>query len=503
MRDNVALIKNSIYLITKLIVTLIVSLYCSRLILQELGVVDYGIYNVVGGIVTMLTFVTGSMAQATQRFFSFDLGKDAKSINKVYSTSINIYMLIIFVVLIISQTIGLWAFENVIVLPEERIESAYWVYQISVLTFVFAIISLPFNALMLAYERMKVYSIFGMVSIVLKLIMVLSLSLFQYEKIIVYSFLILVLNLVMTMMPIFYKVTKIPEVKYERYFDKGLSKRILSYSGWNLFGSLSAVGMNQGGNILLNTFFGPSINASRAIAMQVNSAIVGFTSNINTAINPQIVKRYSSEDYTRMKTLILNGARYSTLVMIVIGTPILFFTEQLILFWLGSVPDYTVMFTKLVIIDSIICSLSGTLITTIQATGKIRNYQIVVGGILLCNIPISYYLLSNDNNPSIPLVVMIFLSILAMNARLYFARKFISLSYREFYLKVIYRSAIALIFSFGSIYLALYYVNVNFLISFPLSFVFSAISVVIFGLDKQEKIFLASLAPFLKLNKLN
>ncbi|MCG3760323.1 hypothetical protein, partial [Vibrio cincinnatiensis] len=403
MKNATVLIKNSIYLVSKLIFTLIVSLYCSRVILQELGVIDYGIYNVVGGIVTMLTFVTGSMAQATQRFFSYDLGAGSRSISRVYSTSINIYIVLIFIVLILSQTVGLWTLKNVVVIPDERIDSAYWVYQISVLTFISAIISLPFNSLMLAYERMKVYSIFGILSIIVKLLMVLSLGFFEYDKIIVYAFFIFVLNVFITIMPILYKFLKISDVKYERVFDKELSRRMLSYSGWNLFGAMSAVGINQGGSLLLNSFFGPTVNASRAIAMQVNAAVVGFTSNINTAINPQIIKRYSSQNFNSMKSLILNGARYSTLLMIAIGIPIFFYAEQLIYMWLGNVPDHTIVFTRLVVIDSIICSLSGTLITTIQATGRIRKYQIVVGGILLFNIPISYWLLLNFSNPSIPL----------------------------------------------------------------------------------------------------
>lgn len=449
--SNIQLIKNSLYLLYKLTFTLIISLYCSRLILQELGVVDYGIYNVIGGVVAMLSFLTGAMSSSTQRFLSFEIGKKG-NINKLFSMSVNIYLLIILIVLLISQIVGVWFVTNKLNIPNGRIDAAYWVFQAATVSFILAILTAPYNALLISYEKMKLFSFFGVATITLRLVFILGLTVIPGDKLVFYALITIGLSCVSFLLPLIYTKFSLHEIRYTFIWDLKLFKTLIGYTGWNLFGNISAVGFNQGINILLNVFFGPAVNAARGVSSQVNAALLGFSGNLNMAINPQIIKSYSSDDKSRMTQLVFDGSKYSFLLLSVISIPIIINMERILTLWLGNVPPLSVEFTTLVLIDTLVCGFSGSLMTSVQATGKIKYYQMIVGGILLLNIPLSYILLSIYNEPLIPFVVTITLSVVAFNCRLYFVKKYLDISILNYYKVVVFGAVTAFLLSLLSIF---------------------------------------------------
>lgn len=462
------------------------------MLLQELGIEDFGIYNIVGGIVSLLSFLTGALASSSQRFFSYELGKNNGNISNYFSMTMIVYFILSIVLVIISQTIGLWFIYEKINIPSVRFSAAITVYQVSVLTFIISIMAAPFNALLISYEKMKLYSLIGITIVIIRLLLVISLIYIDADKLIVYSIISLFLSFISFLLPFYFCKKQIKDVKFKIVWSRKRFNELLSYSGWNLFGSLSAVGFNQGVNILINIFFGPTVNAARGLAVQVNSAILGFTTNINTAINPQIIKRYSSNELESMLGLVKNGSKYSFLVIGFISIPILFNTEYILSIWLTEVPEYTVSFIQLIIIDSLVCGFSAPLMTSVQATGKIKYYQIIVGGLLLLNIPISYFLLIKYSNPLIPLLVTIALSFIAFNARLFFTRSLIGLGIRDFYLNVVIKSIVTILISISANLFVLNKVGGFGFLNIVIVGLINSVCIFIFGLNRTEKKFISS-----------
>lgn len=490
--SNLKLIKNSLYLFTKLFFTLFISLYCSRLVLQELGVVDYGIFNVVGGVVTMLSFLTGAMTSSTQRFLSFELGNNG-NINKIFSMSLNIYLLIIVVLILLSQTLGVWFIQNKLNIPPERVEAAYWVFQVAVLSFVLSIFSSPYNAMLIAYEKMKVFSLFGIVIILFRLFLIVGLTIITGDKLLIFAIITAVIAFANFLFPLIYVKYVLRKNKYIFVWDLELFKTLIGYTGWNLFGNLSAVGFNQGINVLLNLFFGPSVNAARGISTQINGALLGFSSNLNMAINPQIIKSYSSCDKKRMMELVFSGSKYTFLLLSLLSIPILVNINEILILWLGKVPTHTAEFTTLIIIDTLVCGFSGSLMTSIQSTGNIKYYQITVGGVLLLNIPLSYVLLTIYSEPLIPFIITICLSLIAFNCRLLFVKKYLDISISNYYRKVVYRPVISFLLSLLLILFLqnkIYYINNSLFATSILSSMLSLLFIWFISLTKAEKSFI-------------
>jgi O-antigen/teichoic acid export membrane protein len=487
------LIENSIALFVKLFFTLFISLYSSRIVLEQLGVVDYGIYNVVGGVVLLLNFLTGAMSSSTNRYFSFHLGANDGELSKIYSVTILIYSLLTIIVLLSSQTIGLWFLENKLNIPEQRLDAAFWVYQITVGTLILSIAVAPFDALLMANEKMKVFSVIGVFTMIVRFILVLTLINVNFDKLIYYSVILFGLSiLTFTITYVTCIKTKI-KPQYSYIADKDLFVKLTSYTGWNLFGNLAAIGFNQGINILLNIFFGPTVNAARAISFQVNSALISFTGNISAALSPQIIKRYSSSEFESMLDLTYKGSRYSFYVLLIMSMPIFVNTEKVIQFWLGTVPEFTVVFIKLVIVDSLICSLSGTIMASIQATGRIKYYQMVVGGILLLNIPMSYILLTIHKDPVIPFLVTVVLSLVAVQARIFFMKTLLQTRYFDFYKKVLIRVISVTVMCSLSLFFLFYYFEIiygNFILSSLITIIVTVAIIYILGLESDEKKFL-------------
>lgn len=435
--------KNAGMLYFRMLLTMAVALYTSRVILQTLGVEDYGIYNVVAGFVTMLGFLNRAMSSATQRFLAFELGKsDTKDVRGIFSMSINTHVLIALFVFVLGETVGLWFVRTQLTIPIDRMIAAEWVFHLALLSFMITIISVPYNALIIAHERMKVFAWVSILDVTLKLLIVFMLSWFGMDKLVLYGLLSLSVVFVIAMVYRVYCKNKFAESRFRLYWDRKLFHTMLSYTGWNLWGNIAAVMSGQGVNVLLNIFFGPTVNAARAIAMQVSGALNSFVQNLQVAINPQIIKSYAADDIAYMHQLVCYGAKYNFFLLFFLAMPVLINTETILQVWLGTVPEYTSIFVKLIIVNALIDCISAPLMTSAQASGKIKIYQSVVGGLLLLNIPFSYLVLKSGANPYAVIYVGIILSLFAFIARLIIVRKLVRLPVAEYLKEVVGRGVL-------------------------------------------------------------
>jgi len=423
-----------------MLLTMCISLFTVRVVLNTLGVVDYGIFNVVGGIVVMFSFLSNTMASASQRFFAFELGKNNfTQLKKIFSLIITFYAFIAIIILLLAETIGLWFLNTQMDIPVERIIAANWVYQFSILSFIVQIMTIPYNAAIIAHENMKVFAYVSIIEVVLKLVIVYILVIFSFDKLKLYAFLILVITCIVTSIYRIICKRKYEECRFRFYWDRELFNTLASFSGWNLFGAMSGVLNNQGINILLNIFFGPIVNAARAIAYQVGVYVNQFVRNFTIAVDPQITKYYASEEKGKMMSLVFRSSKISFFLLFILSMPVLLETHFILTLWLKQIPEYVVIFTVLIIIGALIDSLSYPLMTAAQATGEIKKYQSIVGGMLLLNLPVSYVFLKLRYPPQVTLYVAIVISFICLFLRLWMLREMIDLSIRDYTKKVLKR----------------------------------------------------------------
>ena len=433
-----------------MLLTMAVSLYTSRVILQNLGVEDYGIYNVVGGVVTMFVFINSSMVSSTQRYITYSLGKnDFDLLKRTFSTSLQIHAIISLIIIILSETIGLWFLHEKMVIPESRMPAALVVYQCSIITCVVSVMSAPYNADIIAHEKMSVFAYISILEVVLKLVIVFLLVLFPYDRLIIYAILVLCIQILIRFVYAHYCYKHFEESKYFHIIDKSLLKEMSSFAGWSLLGSFSVVCCNQGVNLLLNTFFGPVVNAARGIAVSVQSAVNGFSGNFQTALKPQIIKTYAVGHLEEHRQLIFMACKFSACLLMIISLPILLETELILKLWLGNVPEYTVNFIRIILLLSIWDSTAYPLATSVQAVGKIRTYQLVVSAVIMLVLPLSYVVLKYIPNPNLPLLIHFLVAVLAQIVRLCFLKNYIKLNIIEFikrvYIPVIFSIIVSLL----------------------------------------------------------
>ena len=375
----------------RMLLIMAVTLYTSRVVLEVLGVEDFGIYNVVGGVVTMLGFINNSLSGATSRFITFELGRGNRGdLKKVFRCAISIHYLLALLILFLGETIGLWFVLEKMVIPLERMTAALWVYQCSIVTIIISIISAPYNALIIAHERMSAFAYISIVEAIVKLLIVFLLMQIHYDKLIVYALLLVAIQMSIRFLYTIYCNRHFPESSTHYLWDKDLSRRMFAYAGWTMNGSLAVVGYTQGLNVLLNLFFGPTVNAARGIAVQVQSAVQHFFVNFQMAIRPQMIKSYASGDLNYMHKLITESSKYSFYLMLLVSMPILVNTEYILYLWLGVVPEHAVAFTQLMLFTCMNYALSNPTKMAIQATGDVRKFQIVEGTILLTVVPVAY-----------------------------------------------------------------------------------------------------------------
>lgn len=448
IEQNKRIARNTILLYFRMFLTMAISLYTSRVVLNTLGIKDFGIYNVVGGVVMLFSFLNSSMSSATQRFFSYELGKkNFEQLKKVFSMSVNIHAIIAVAIFVLAETLGLWFLNARLNIPHERINAVNWVYQFSILSFIITVLSVPYNATIIAHERMKVYAYVSIVEVCLKLMIVFVLLASGFDKLKMYSMLVFCVTALIWLIYRTYCKRNFTETSYQFFWEKSLYKTLMNYAGWNLFGNVAAVTFNQGINIMLNLFFGPAINAARGIAYQVNSAVNGFVINFQMAMNPQIIKSFASGETKYMHQLIYQGAKYSFFLLFALTLPILLETETILKLWLKIVPEYTLIFTRLVLINVLIDCISGPLMTAAQASGKIRLYQTVVGSLLLLILPLSYLFLTLGFPPQVTLYVSIFISIIALFSRLRIIGPLVNLSIQKFTRHVLVRILLVVLVS--------------------------------------------------------
>lgn len=421
-----------------MLLTMGVSLYTVRIVLNTLGIIDYGIYNVVGGIVIMFSFLSSTMAVASQRYFAFELGrKDMVRLKQTFSMTMQIYLLLAIVILLLAETVGLWFLNTQMTIPTERMVAARWVYQFSILSFMMTMFTVPYNAAIIAREQMNVYAWVSIIEVVLKLVIVYVLVVFSFDKLKLYAVLMFGVTTLVTFIYWTYCKRKFDECRYSFYWKKPLFKEIVSYSGWNLFGALAGVFNNQGVSIILNLFFGPLLNAVQAIAYQVNNAINQFVQNFMMAARPQITKYYAAGEREQMLKLVFQSSKFSFLLLFVLTMPVLLETKFIFEIWLKEVPEYVVLFTRLVIVAALIDSLSYPLMTVAQATGKIKKYTSVVGGIMLLNLPVSYLFLKLDYSAQIVFIIAIISSIVCLFARLIILKDMVKFPVMNYFFKII------------------------------------------------------------------
>lgn len=427
--NNKRIAKNTIVLYVRMIFVLLVALYTSRVLLDVLGVEDYGVYNVVGGVVTMLGFFNGAMVASTQRFFSFAIGQeDVEQLNRNYSTILLIQGGLALLVILLAETVGLWFVRTYLVIPPERMSAALWVYHFAVFSFVLSMLQVPFTALIITHEQMNVYALISIGDVALKLLLVLILPYLPFDKLISYAVLLFCVALITCSAYVLYCKVRLRYVRVIKRFDRNLFRVLLSYMGWNLWGNSAAVIMGQGINILLNIFFGPAVNAARAIAYQVQGALNQLVANFQLALNPPIVKSYARGEIDYMHRLIISGSKLSFFLLLLFAIPVGLEAPLLLSIWLKEVPLHTVLFTNLILIVGCIDSLSGTLMTAAQASGKIKKYQMFVGLLLILNLPVSYAVLKFGGSPESTMVVAVVISLIALLVRLRIISPLVQLS---------------------------------------------------------------------------
>lgn len=446
--NNKRIAKNTLLLYVRTLFIMLVTLYTSRVVLNALGVEDYGIYNVVGGVVAMFGFINASMSSATQRYITFALGKgDMANLRKIFSTALQIHVLIAAIIVVLGETVGLWFMYTQMQIPVNRMEAAFWVLQCSIVSTVVMIVSVPYNADIIAHEKMSAFAYISILEAVLKLAIVYALVISPFDKLVFYAFLILAVQLLIRFCYNHYCNRHFVESKYHHIWDKRLFKEMICFAGWSMFGNLASVLFGQGLNMLLNVFFGPVVNAARAVAVQVQSAIQQFVSNFQMALNPQITKTYAKGEMDDMHKLMFRSARFSFYLLFLLSLPVLFETNFILTVWLKTVPDNTVVFLRIMICTSLIYTMANPLIIANQATGKVKKYQAVCGTILLMILPVSYVCLKLGCPSYSVFIVHFCMEVVAQLSRMIMLRPLIGIRLCDYFTNVYLRVVVVVVLS--------------------------------------------------------
>lgn len=412
-------------LYVRMLFTLAVGLYTSRVVLQVLGVSDFGLYNVVGGIVTIFTFLNGTLTTGTQRFLSYAIGEGNKDkLKKVFDTSVILHAVVSVAILILAETVGLYLLNYKMQIPAGRETAAFWVFQLSIFATVLNVMQVPYRASLVAHERMDIFAYVGIYETVMKLAIVYVLLITGFDKLIMYAFLIMAVHATAILYNIVYCRKRFEECTYNFTMDKKIFGEIARFSGWNIFGCGAVSMQGQGVNILLNMFFGTVVNAARGIAFQVNNIVMQFVNNFQTAVNPQIVKLYAAGETKEMIKLVINNSKFAAYLLLFIAVPVSIELEYLLEIWLGEYPDYTPIFLRIVLFQSLVQTMTRPVVMVVHAVGKMKMVNLTAGGSLLLILPISYMLMKLGCEP---------ITIFAVNVIPWFFETFFELYYENKY----------------------------------------------------------------------
>lgn len=502
--NNKRIAKNTLFLYFRMMFIILVSLYTSRVILKTLGVEDYGIYNVVGGFVSMFGFLNTAMSATTQRYITYSLGtKNTAQLNKVFSNCVMTHILIALIVLLFAESVGLWFLFNKMIIPESRMTAAFVVFQCSVVSTVVLILSVPYNADIIAHEKMSAFAYISIVEVTLKLLIVFLLKFSGIDKLIFYGILLLIVQCSIRLIYGSYCKRHFEETKFRIIWDFSLFKEMLSFAGWNLWGGVSNIMYTHGVNLLLNLFFGPTVNAARGIAIQVQNAISQFANSFQMAINPQITKSYAQRDYAYMHKLVFRSSKFTFILLFILSLPIFTETEAILKLWLGVVPNWTVVFLRLMLCIVIIDSVANPFMVSVAATGNVKLYQSIIGGTMLLIVPTSYIFLKLGCAPNIVFITHLFFAVLTFILRLFIVKRLIHFSIIEYCKVCIFKIIAIVVPSFFSVWILTKCLNESFesqLFVVVLSVVIGVIFSFICGLTINERQILVQ-KFFLKIRK--
>lgn len=491
--DNKRVAKNTLLLYVRQLFSLFISLFTVRIILNTLGVDDYGIYNVVGGVVGMIAFLTSSLTAASQRFLAYDLAKgDDIQTNRTFCMIGISYYIIGFVVVVLLEGVAVWFLNNKMVIPEDRLYAANWVLQFAILQFALGLTCAPYMAAVVAHEKLDIFAYVGIANVVLRLVLLYFVVISPFDKLITISAIYFMIEMSVRFYYQWYCKKHFKEAHLHLIWDKKKIVELLSYSGWNVFGSLANICRGNGINVLLNLFFNPVINAAYAIAYQINGAISSFVQNFYTAVDPQIIKNYAVKELQQMYRLIFMSTRLAFYLLLILCIPISLRVDQILELWLKTPPEYASVLVRIVLLNTLLEVFSHPLSMGISATGNIRNYQLVISGTYILIFPIAYCILKLGAPPEAALLVNTVVVLLCMTPRLLFCKKQYGLPAGQYLYNVVLQPFIVGIVSFGISYITLQLVDidnifVNLFVSISLSMLLTGLLVFLFGINKDER----------------
>ena len=496
--NNKRIAKNTFFLYIRTFVILLISLYTSRMVLKSLGVEDYGTYNVVGGFVAMFSLLSGALSNAISRYITFELGRDDKErLKVVFSTSVTVQIILALIVIVAAELFGIWFLNVKMSIPEGRMVAANWVFQCSLLTFAINLISIPYNAAIIAHERMNAFAYISILEAVLKFGVVLLLFVIGFDRLIVYAVLLTLVAVLIRLIYGIYCKHHFEECSYHFTFDKGLIREMTSLAGWNMLGSSGSILNSHGVNLLMNMFFGVTVNAARGLAVQVNGAVTQFVNSFTTAVNPQITKSYAKGEKDYLFKLVMMSSKYSFFLTLLLAAPIIAETPFILKIWLKDVPDYTVLFVRLTLVISLIASLSSSLYTLALSTGNIKKYQIVVGSLSLSCFFITYVFYKLHFPVEAAYYVNIGVQLVILFARLLILSKQTGISKREYLISVLVPSLLVTIVLTAFLVMILKCVPdnsfMNILLVLLLCEIIAVVLIVTVGLNKHEREYFLSL----------
>lgn len=490
--NNSTILKNTILLYARMLVMLVIGLYTSRVLLATLGVEDFGLYNVVGGVIILTNVLTVSVSSAGVRFVTYYLGKgNFDELKDLFGNLLTVYAILALVVLLLGETVGLWLVMDKLVIPPERFEASMWVYQLSIIAAMINVISLPYNSAIIAHERMSAFAYITIIDVVLKLLIVYATLVIPFDKLVIYAFFILLIQLFDRILYGVYCARSFEEVHVRPSINIKLIKQIISYSFWATIGGVGYMGYTQGLNILLNMFFGPTVNAARALSVQVETKARSFSENFQLAVKPQIIKNYAINNLERVRQLMALSSKFSFYLVLLIALPISFEVNQILSWWLVEVPNWTGEFVKITFAIMGIRVLADPLFQVIHAEGNIRVFQIVEGGILILILPVCYILLKFFHvSPVVPYFALFSLELVAQCVRMAFALPIAEYSFKDYLREIVIPILMVSCSSISFILLFKYKIPIlssTSVLGLSSSFVVTVIFIYCLGCNKKEK----------------
>ena len=494
--DNKRIAKNTIFLYIRTLFVMVISLYTSRVVLATLGVEDYGVYQVVGGLVSMFSVISSSLSSAISRYITFEIGTgNTERLKKIFATSIVIQICIAVIVVIATEIIGLWFLHTKMQIPEGRMVAAEWVLQCSLLTFCINLLSIPYNACIIAHEHIKAFAYVSIVEVCLKLGVIFLISYSTIDRLILYAILLTILAAIIRLIYMKYCHKHFEESRTKLFFDKEIFKEMFGFSGWSFFNNTTFILNNQGVNMLMNVYSGVVVNAARGIALQVENSVLSFVNSFTTAIKPQITKSYAAGDLSSMHKLVCRGSKFSFFMMLIFALPIILEAEQIMKIWLVDVPEYTVIFVKLSLIMGLCDCMGSAGYTACIATGNIKNYSIIITSVGIIEFPLAWIFLALGYPPYSVYYTYIFVKVLVLIVRMFLMKRMVGLSVKMFiqevFIPVILVSLVALILP--SIVIAMINPSmIRLLFSILVSIISVSLSVLFLGMTKSERYMILS-----------